>query len=162
MSAKKMVSLLSSDEKELDVDADLVAMSVTLTDLIADCGQEGRIFLPNVKGEILEKAFEYCKYHLERGEPVPDYHMPGDPRTEWEVEYSQVHHTVIFDLLIAAHYLDIAPLVDLMAKTIAIQIQGKDPDEICRYYNVQEFTPEERELLRKENEWCAELLDASE
>lgn len=34
---------------------------------------------------------------------------------------------------------------------------GKTPEEIRRIFNIKnDFTPEEEELVRKENDWCEE------
>jgi S-phase kinase-associated protein 1 len=36
-------------------------------------------------------------------------------------------------------------------------IKNKSPDEIRQTFNIQnDFTPEEEEQVRKENEWCEE------
>ena len=55
----------------------------------------------------------------------------------------------------AANYLDIKPLLDLTCKTVANMIKGKTPEEIRKTFNIKnDFTPEEEEIVRKENEWC--------
>ena len=57
----------------------------------------------------------------------------------------------------AANYLDIKPLLDLTCKTVANMIKNKSPEEIRSTFNIQnDFTPEEEEQVRKENEWCEE------
>lgn len=34
-------------------------------------------------------------------------------------------------------------------------IKGKTPEEIRKHFNIQnDFTPEEEEEVRRENEWC--------
>lgn len=50
-------------------------------------------------------------------------------------------------------FLDIKELLDLTCKTVANMIKGKTPDEIRKTFNIQDdFTPEEEEAVRKENE----------
>jgi len=40
-------------------------------------------------------------------------------------------------------------------KTVANMIKGKSVEEIRKTFNiVNDFTPEEEEQIRKENEWC--------
>jgi S-phase kinase-associated protein 1 len=55
----------------------------------------------------------------------------------------------------AANYLDIKPLLDVTCKTVSNMIKGKTPEEIRKTFNIKnDFTPEEEEAIRKENEWC--------
>ena len=50
----------------------------------------------------------------------------------------------IFDIIMAANYLDIKSLLDLSCAKIATMIRGKTPDEIRKTFNiVNDFTPEE-------------------
>lgn len=56
------------------------------------------------------------------------------------------------DLIIADSYLEV-PYV--CCKTVANMIKGKSPEENRRTFNiVSDFTPEDEEAIRKENEWC--------
>jgi S-phase kinase-associated protein 1 len=55
----------------------------------------------------------------------------------------------------AANDLDIKALLDVGCKTVANMIKGKSPDEIRKTFNIQnDFTPEEEEQIRRENEWA--------
>ena len=55
----------------------------------------------------------------------------------------------------AANYLDIKALLDVGCKTVANMIKGKSPDEIRKTFNIQnDFTPEEEDQIRRENEWA--------
>ena len=50
----------------------------------------------------------------------------------------------IFDIIIAANYLDIKSLLDLSCAKIATLIRGKSPEEIRKTFNItKDFTPEE-------------------
>lgn len=55
----------------------------------------------------------------------------------------------------AANYMDIKALLDVGCKTVANMIKGKSPEEIRKTFNItNDFTPEEEEQIRRENEWA--------
>ena len=76
----------------------------------------------------------------------------------WDKEFCKVEQEDLFKLILAANFLDIKPLLELGCKTVANMIRGKTPDEIRKTFNIKnDFTPEEEEQIRKENEWCLDL-----
>jgi hypothetical protein len=57
----------------------------------------------------------------------------------------------------AANYLNIKSLLDLTCMTVANMIKGKTPEEIRKTFNIKnDFTPEEEEEVRRENQWAFE------
>lgn len=57
----------------------------------------------------------------------------------------------------AANYLNIKNLLDLTCQTVADMIKGKTPEEIRKTFNIKnDFTPEEEEEVRRENQWAFE------
>jgi len=156
------VKLTSSDEQEFEVEKTVAEMSVTVKNMLEDIDStsDAPIPLPNVTGKILAKVFEYCKYHLEH--PVPASEEKKDEKRPddiipWDAEFCKVDQATLFELILAANYLDIKPLLDLTCKTVANMIKGKTPEEIRKTFNIKnDFTPEEEEQVRKENEWCEE------
>lgn len=57
----------------------------------------------------------------------------------------------------AANYLNIKSLLDLTCQTVADMIKGKTPEEIRKTFNIKnDFTPEEEEEVRRENQWAFE------
>jgi S-phase kinase-associated protein 1 len=61
----------------------------------------------------------------------------------------------LFELILAANYLDIKALLDLTCTKVASMIKGKTPEEIRKQFNiVNDFTPEEEAQVREENKWC--------
>ena len=64
----------------------------------------------------------------------------------------------IFDIIMAANYLDIKSLLDLSCAKIATLIRGKTPEEIRKTFNiVNDFTPEEEAQIREENKWAEDF-----
>lgn len=77
--------------------------------------------------------------------------------SEWDGKFIQVDQEMLFEIILAANYLDIKPLLDLGCKTVANMIKGKTPEEIRKLFNIQnDFTPEEEAQIKRENEWAEE------
>jgi len=158
-----IVKLQSSDDQEFEVDKAVAQMSVTIKNMLEDMegvGSDAAIPLPNVTGKILAKVIEYCKWHLEHPTPASE-EKKDEKRTDdiipWDLDFCKVDQATLFELILAANYLDIKPLLDLTCKTVANMIKGKTPEEIRKTFNIKnDFTPEEEEQVRKENEWCEE------
>jgi S-phase kinase-associated protein 1 len=158
MSDQDQVTLQSQDGQEFKVEVKVAQMSETVKNLIEDAGTDDVVPLPNVTGKILAKVVEYCKYHVDN--PIEDK-KDGEKRTDdiigWDLDFCKVDQPTLFELILAANYLDIKDLLDLTCKTVANMIKGKTVEEIRKTFNIKnDFTPEEEEQVRKENEWCEE------
>ena len=67
---------------------------------------------------------------------------------------SIINMCLLFDFQ-AANYLNIKSLLDLVCQTVADMIKNKSPQQIREIFNIKnDFTPEEEEAIRKENEWA--------
>merc|ERR1712100_726848 len=146
------VKLQSVDEVEFEVPIEVAKMSETVKHMIEDIGGEAVIPLP--------KVTEYCKYHMEHPTPASDDKKDfqrTDDIIPWDQEFCKVEQATLFELILAANYMDIRPLLDLTCKTVANMIKGKTPEEIRKTFNIKnDFTPEEEEQVKRENEWCEE------
>ncbi len=152
------VIIQSNDKQDFTVKVKYAKMSETMKDLIEDAGVENVVPLPNVSGAILEKIVQYITYHSENPiiESGEDEKTVNDI-TPWDVEFAKVEQSELFELILAANYMAIKSLLDLTCKTVASMIKGKTPEEIRKTFNIKtDFTPEEEEQVRKENEWCEE------
>ena len=93
--------------------------------------------------------------------PPPEDDENKEKRTDdissWDSDFLKVDQGTLFELILAANYLDIKGLLDVTCKTVANMIKGKTPEEIRKTFNIKnDFTPAEEEQIRKENEWCEE------
>jgi S-phase kinase-associated protein 1 len=159
--AHTIITLTTEDNKSLKVPKKHIEMSVTVKNMLEDLEYTGEIEvpLPNVTGAILEKIIAYCKYHTENPSPGPTTEEKGKNFDigSWDKEFCNVDQATLFSLILAANYMDIKPLLDVTCKTVAEMIKGKTPEEIRKTFNIKnDFTPEEEEAIKKENEWCEE------
>jgi S-phase kinase-associated protein 1 len=156
--AEKRVKLKSSDDEMYEVDEAVAFESQAVKNMIEDTGIDAPIPLPNVSSKILAKVIEYCKYHVENQKTSED--KPATPEDEikaWDADFVKVDQATLFDLILAANYLNIKNLLDLTCQTVADMIKGKTPEEIRKTFNIKnDFTPEEEEEVRRENQWAFE------
>ena len=148
--------------------SELVKTMIATDDGDEEGGSEGsseaedhEIPLPNVKSEVLGKVIEFCKYHVEK--PMNDIEKPlksakmSEVVDAWDAKFVDIEQELLFELILAANYMDIKPLLDLTCATVASMIKGKTPEEIRKTFNiVNDFTPEEEAQVREENKWCEE------
>jgi len=137
--AAQTVRLESMDEVVFEVDAKVARMSVTISHMLDDISDTeasaSAIPLPNVNGKILQKVLEYCRYHTEN--PSASVSAPSSPPESnssdftkstfapcpWDKEFVDVDQSTLFELILAANYLDIKPLLDLTCRTVAEMIK---------------------------------------
>ncbi|KAG7516236.1 S-phase kinase-associated protein 1 [Solea senegalensis] len=136
------IKLQSSDGEIFEVDVEIAKQSVTIKTMLEDLGMDDEgdddpVPLPNVNAAILKK----------RTDDIP----------VWDQEFLKVDQGTLFELILAANYLDIKGLLDVTCKTVANMIKGKTPEEIRKTFNIKnDFTEEEEAQVRKENQWCEE------
>jgi S-phase kinase-associated protein 1 len=152
---KKTVTLRSSDRMEFVV-PEAVAMHFQIVRyLIEDDCAQNTIPLYNVDSKTLSKVIEYCTKHDSEAQKKDKGRSAEAELKEWDAEFLNVDIETLHDLLLAANYLDIQDLLDLACQKVADMIKGKQPEEIRKTFNiVNDFTPEEEEEIRRENEWA--------
>jgi hypothetical protein len=98
--------------------------------------------LDTVKPETILLILQFHKIERE---------TPGDIQ-QW---LAGLDNSIIFELILAANYCDYKELIRATAQNIAEKIKGKTPEEFRKAFNIKnDFTPEEEEGVRRENEWC--------
>ncbi|KRX77813.1 S-phase kinase-associated protein 1 [Trichinella sp. T6] len=161
----RRLKVISSDGEAFEVDSKAIKLSKTVKTMLEDlCTDEGKaelepIPLPNVNSTILKKILLYCEHH--KDDVAVCESEEGDRRSDdissWDSEFLKVDQGTLFDIILAANYLEIKSLLDVACKTVANMIKGKSPEEIRRTFNIKnDFTPEEEEQIRRENAWCEE------
>lgn len=161
--ATQQVKLQSNDQAILTVDRVVAERSMLIRNLIEDLGDDAvatqPIPIPNVNEAVLRKVVEWCEHHRndpqQSGEDDNDNRKKTTDIEEWDQKFMQVDQEMLFEIILASNYLDIKALLDVGCKTVANMIKGKSPDEIRKTFNItNDFTPEEEEQIRRENEWA--------
>ncbi len=165
------VTLHSNDNEQFTVTLQVAKMSGLIRDMLHDLGgDEGDdvmpIPLPNVDAPTLQTVLAFCEHHKDDAVAAAENSaddLAGTAATnpvldEWDQAFfAKMPNEQRFALLSAANYLDVRLLLDYGCKTVADSIKGKTVAEIRTIFDIQnDFTPEEEEAIRKENEWCAD------
>ena len=155
---------MSKEGDSYQVPIDVAKMSELVKTMLDDENDESEtqeIPLPNVKATVLAKVIEFCTHH--KTESMNEIEKPlksSDMREvvqKWYADFVNVEQVLLFELILAANYMDIKPLLDLTCATVASMIKGKTPEEIRRTFNItNDFSPEEEAQVREENKWCEE------
>ncbi|KAK6136606.1 hypothetical protein DH2020_029611 [Rehmannia glutinosa] len=162
MSGAKTIVVKSSDGETFELDEAVAVESQTIKHLIEDNCADTSIPLPNVTSKILAKVIEYCNRHVAAASKASADVTAADKVAEddlkaFDAEFVKVDQGTLFDLILAANYLDIKSLLDLTCQTVAEMIKGKTPEEIRKTFNIKnDFNPDEEEEVRRENAWAFE------
>jgi len=158
----EVLTLTSQEQKKFSVPKKVALMSELVKTMSEGDKEEKTIPLPNVKATVLEKVVAYMNYHAENPakeieKPLKSSNMNEVVSDTWDADFVDVEQDMLFELILAANYMDIKPLLDLTCAKVASMIKGKSPEQIRKTFNIQnDFTPEEEEAVRAENKWAEE------
>lgn len=163
MDGSKIITLVSSDGEKLQITEKAAKRSQLVKGIIDDYPDDGEVPLNNVKSNILKKIKEYLEHYadtdpkeIERPLPTQNYQECVE---QWDFDFINVELDLVFEIILAANYMDIKPLLELASSKVASIIKGKTPEEIRKIFNIQnDFTPEEEQQIREENQWCMDNL----
>ena len=157
------VNLVPEEGEAIAVEEEIATMSVLVKSMIDDSGTDEDIPLPNVKKATLEKVVTFCEHHKE--EPLQDIEKPlktnniRDVVSPWYGDFVDVKIEELYEIILAANYLDIKPLLEVTCAAVAAMMKGKSIEEIRELFNIEnDFTPEEEEQIREENKWAEEAI----
>jgi S-phase kinase-associated protein 1 len=159
------IKIQSNEGEVFAVETEIAKKSGTIRNMLEDLGMEEdadneeAVPLPNVSTNILKKVIQWSTHHKDEPTPVDDENTQKrtDDISSWDLDFLKVDQGTLFELILAANYLDIKGLLDVTCKTVANMIKGKSPEEIRKTFNIKnDFSPAEEEQIRKENEWCEE------
>lgn len=171
----KMIVLLSSDGVEFELSEEAAKLSKTIDHMIEDDCASGTIPLPNVAAKALSMAIEYCNKHVKVAPAANNNSNPSsgaavsssssnpataateDELKKWDEDFVNIEQGPLFNLILAANYLEIKGLLDITCQKVADMIKGKTPEQIRETFNiVNDFTAEEEDEIRRENAWAFE------
>ncbi|KAL7517288.1 hypothetical protein ACHAWX_002219 [Stephanocyclus meneghinianus] len=112
-----------------------------------------------VESECLKKVVEFLKHYeqeplKEIKTPLEDNTFEGVVKQEWYRNFVlEVDNPMLFDLVTAANFMAIQPLLDLTCLKVSCLLMGKSAEEIRNLLNIPAMTEEEEEHARREHRW---------
>lgn len=168
-----VIKLQSSDGEIFETDAETAKCSKTIKALLEDCGgldaeseseDNPLIPLPNVNSMILNKVLVWAKHHNADMDTDEDGEEAANPFIElspWDVDFLAIDQGTLFELILAANYLDIRKLLNAACQTVANMIKGHTVEEIRQTFHIaNDFSPSEEELLPRGEEEMPEQADS--
>lgn len=168
-STSKTLTLVSSDGHEFQVEEGAAVLSITLKNMVEDDCADNPIPVREVDGKTLSKVIVYLKKHGGGDE------LSGEDERAFNIDFLASEalkkhgggdelsdEDKIFelrDLLLAANYLEIKGLLDIVALKIGDISKDKPVDWVRKVYGIEnDYSPEEEEMLRNEHPWAHEDL----
>lgn len=170
------ITLITQDGQNFLVDREMIAkVSETINGVLEDAA-DGNIPLPNVVSSVMKHCLEFAQFQFENGMLVKtgqknkaegaandtekdvtnllDDEKKSKLKDFCDTFFGKMEQPMLFEVILAANYLDMNLLLDSCCSRVAAMIRGQTPDQIRKTFNIQnDFTPEEEEQVRKENEW---------
>ena len=158
------VIMISSDGEQFELSTQAAMRSQLVKDSIDGSKEDIIEFTANkVKGNILIKVVEYLEHYKDKEPKEIEHPLPTSNFSEcvdkWDFDYIDIDLGLIHEIISAANYLDIKPLLELASAKVASLIKGKTTEEVRKLFGItNDFTPEEDQQIIEENKWCMENL----
>ena len=151
-------TLVSKEKESFVISKRAAMMSGLIKAAVEGDTDVTEIPLKIIKSDVLRKVVEYMMYHVDHpSDPLP---RPIRSKTfeellsAWDVKFIDVEHTVLFEVVQAANYMDIKPLLDLGCAKIGFMTSSKTPDQIRETFGIEEpFSEAEETELRNSTKW---------
>lgn len=149
------IRLQSSDGEIFKTDAQIIKFSGTIKTLLEEFlkdNEKGDVLpLPNVDAKILRRVLQWWNHH--KDDPTRTNEITEECTvyiSTWDETFFKVDQSTLFELILAANYLDIKGLSDVACMTVTNMIKGKSSEEIKKTFDIKmNFTSAEAEKSRK-------------
>ena len=133
------VNLVSSESYMIPIDIKAAKKSNFINCFLNDFPNED-IKFDKINYSTLKKVAEYLEHYkdseLKEIQPLPKKDFK-DCIDMWDYEYINLSSENIFEIMLAANFMDIKPLLELTCAKIASVIKGKSPKEIQDLLNIE-------------------------
>ena len=129
------IELISKEKKSFLVDREIAVKSSRLIKAVLENDSTVMVIpLYQINASIMELIMMFMKYDGPDKDdeipiPLPNKEMK-EIVGEWRASFLDIEKTVLFDLILASHYLDMDSLLRLACSKVALLLRGKTVEEI--------------------------------
>eukprot|EP00930_Biecheleria_cincta_P045157 TRINITY_DN3112_c0_g2_i1.p1 TRINITY_DN3112_c0_g2~~TRINITY_DN3112_c0_g2_i1.p1 ORF type:complete len:965 (+),score=230.73 TRINITY_DN3112_c0_g2_i1:144-3038(+) len=149
----KKIQLKCKEGDVFEVPSEAACLSLRVRSLVSQGALE--IQFP-IRKPVMAKIVEYLRHHKEHAvseirTPLVSDNLQDCGATRWDSSYANVDKDMLFELSVAATFLDIPSLFFLLSVKAALQTQNKSADKLRKEYGLANDLPasEEAELRRE-------------
>lgn len=153
------IKLRSSDGIIFEASLKVIRCSETIKTMLEDLGIDENVNevipLPKVNSTTLSKVLEWANHHQDDPEAeISKTTKQIDDLSSWDLNFLKIDQAILFDIILAANFLDIKNLLDIACTAVANIMKGKSPEELRKTFNIKnDFAPDELEQVERENAW---------
>ncbi len=157
----KKVLFLTSDGHTVEVEREIASKSEWVKNIVDGSEVDDNIPLPEIKKATLLKVIEYCTYINTNVPPQIDKPLRSNELSDivdpWYAEFVNLEKEVLFELILAANFMDINSLLELACAKVASLIKGITIPQIREFFNIEnDYTPEDEANIMDDSKWAEE------
>ena len=137
-----VLHLISKEGTIIEAPKEPMMTSVLIKSMLDEVDDDNiDIPLPNVSSHTLVSIVDFLKYNYTNEmdkiqKPIPSGDLKDFISKEWYVDFiNKMNNIEIFELIAAANYMDIEPILNLGCVKIASLIKGKSSEEIKNIFD---------------------------
>ena len=153
---QKTLTLTSSDGIKVTIDSKSAEKSGLLRGLIQDYSEDSDIPVPDIRGEVLQKVVEWLIHWKDEDpksipKPLPSHDLK-EVTEEWNADFiNSVELPTNYDIITAANYMDIKPLLELSCARVASLMKNRSIEQIREFFNIPiDMTEEDQKKMEEE------------
>ncbi|KAI4353135.1 hypothetical protein L6164_002106 [Bauhinia variegata] len=158
----RKVTLKAQEGQVFDIDQDIAKEFGILNRIMEEDGLFEFFPVSNVRGAALEKVIEYCQKHVEfrTRAAQKDGDQTDNVKAFDDGFVNGLRNEELKELIVAADYLEVKKLLDLLIQTIANRIKNKSVEYVRKLFEIEnDYTAEELNDLHQKNAWAFEGVD---
>jgi len=154
-SGSDVVTLVSQEKTAFRVPKKAALQSHLVRTALEDDRDAKEVALVHISAPIVEKCILYMQYHVD----VPPRKIESPLKSSnmkelvdrFDAKFvDDIDLDTLMKLLLAANYMDIKSLLELICAKVASMMKGKTAPQIRKAFNIrEEFTPEEYEEIKE-------------
>ncbi|KAL0946703.1 hypothetical protein HGRIS_012890 [Hohenbuehelia grisea] len=142
-----MLTVITSDNEQFTIEKDVAARSALLGDMAENESSEP-VPLFNVSSAVLKKVLEHCEHHRNDALSSATGSGPTTVLSDWDKAFfAGVDREMLFQIIIAANFLNIKQLLEGGTKTVSEMIRGMNPQQIRELFNIQGPAPPDQQAV---------------